>query len=151
MGKNKIQCISFDSCCWIGLIKGESEYLPLVPYLERIESGSIRVVISAMVLTEILPAHANHDDSDQFERIMELLDSSHIQIVDVTPILAKKARDYRVTHNLKAPDSIILATAVLSQVDILFTGDGKIPKGEMDGILVSEPKNLDPPDLFNQE
>jgi predicted nucleic acid-binding protein len=151
VGKTKNQVISFDSCCWIGLIKGETEYLPLVPYLERIESGSVQVVISAMVLAELLPAHKNHEDSVLFDRITELLDSPLVQIVDVTPILAKKARDYRVTYGLRAPDSIILATAVRSQVDVLFTGDGKIPKGKIEGILVSEPKNLEQPDLFNQE
>lgn len=151
MGKIKVQCISLDSCCWIGLIKGEERYLPLMPYLERIESGTVQVVISAMVLAELLPEHVNHENSDLFERIIELLDSPQVQMVDVSPIVAKKARDYRVAHGLKSPDSIILATAVLSQVDVLFTGDGKIPKGTIEGILVSEPKNLEEPDLFNQD
>jgi predicted nucleic acid-binding protein len=49
---------------------------------------------------------------------------AEIRLVDVSYDIAKEAARIRATTNLRTPDALIIATAVVSEADVLVTNDG---------------------------
>ena len=146
-----IHSVGFDSSCLIGLIQGDSDFLCLESTLEKIDSGLITLVLSTAIMVEVLPNDPRDTNLIMRHRIQQLLDSSKTKLVDLTPVVARKAVEYQRTYHLKSMDSIHLATAVIEQIDIFFVRDGKFPTEQfVDGIWISQPYNTDGEHLFNQ-
>ena len=46
-----------------------------------------------------------------------------VRLLDVTPPVIERATDLRVKYNLKTPDALHVATAILNNADVALTGD----------------------------
>lgn len=105
--------------------------------LNAVGRGEIDLVLSTASLVEVLPAHGS-DDPDMGSRrelVLESLESSRAESVDVSPPIARLAATYRGSIGpKKSMDAIHLATAVLAKVDALVTSDVKdFPTGTLVG------------------
>lgn len=144
MGRpESVERVLFDASCLIGVIKGEPAMQPLQSLLRAIEAGSVTVVESTAILAEVLPTHQTGDPQRR-QAILELLESSAVDLVDVSTVIARRAADLRMAHGLKTWDAIHLATGLVAQVDVVFVRDSRFPTGQtIDGVYVSEPFDVD--------
>lgn len=148
---SKIETASLDASALIGVIKGEEEFACLKSLLAAVDRGEIVLVESTAMLTEVLPKHGRDTPAGRLARqsARELLESPDTRLVDVSPVLARKAGDLRAKHGMTTWDAIHLATAILANVDVLVVRDHKFPKGPYEGVYVSGPFDLDEDKLFS--
>lgn len=153
MGRpDKIESALLDASALLGVVQGEEEFACLKSLLAAVDRGSVKLVESTAILTEVLPRHARDTDAHARARegIRALLESPETQLVDVSTAVARKAGDLRAKHaGLKTWDSIHLATAILARVDLLIVRDGKFPLGTYEGVYVSRPFDIDEDKLFS--
>ncbi len=70
-----------------------------------------------------------------------LTTSKGIDIFDITIGVAKEAAKIRAKYNLKTPDAIQLATAIIFGADLFLTNDGRLkPVTEIEIVVLSEVK-----------
>jgi predicted nucleic acid-binding protein len=140
---DEIRRALLDASCLIGIIAGDPAFAPLRSLLRAIDAGRVTLVESTAILTEVLPMHPD-GDATRRETIRNLLESPRTELIDVTTVVANRAADLRVVHNLKTWDAIHLATGIVSAVDVVFVRDSKFPTGQtIDGVYVSEPYDID--------
>jgi predicted nucleic acid-binding protein len=104
------------------------KYLPIAdPFFEAVERGDIRVVTSALTLTEV-PAYPFRRGSpsmaEQYSRI--LLNQRNLKTFPVSVGIATEAAALRADFGLMTPDSIQLATARMGGATTLLTNDTRI-------------------------
>ena len=129
-GSNK-PLIYFDSCIWIGMIKGEQRKDPTetaalagLPYI--LDKKEIIVVSSTLIKVEVLEADLTEQQANIFKQVLKR--KSVVQIVDATSPIMDKASEirnyYKTIRNSDSsaarqpstPDAIHLATAIHSTV-----------------------------------
>ncbi len=132
-----------DASCLIGIIAGDPAFAALQSLLRAVDEGSVTLVESTAILTEVLPTHPRGDLAKR-GIIQDLLESPRTELVDVTVVVARRAAELRVEHGLKTWDAIHLATGIVSSVDVVFVRDSKFPTGHtVDGVYVSNPYDID--------
>lgn len=102
----------------------------MLPYAELTSSlmaasvgGSIRLVISALTVAEILAGPYRHEDPSRVAVVQDFLQSlpnATIQPIDLA--IADRAAWLR-NHGLRMPDAIVMATAFVVGADALVTND----------------------------
>lgn len=92
--------------------------------ISEIEIGNFQVVLSAILFAEVFPHHKNNKLS--FAKFENLCAQFELRALDAR--IARKAVEYREKFNLKAPDAIHLATAVLYKAEYFCTTDKKLLK-----------------------
>lgn len=102
----------------------------MLPYVELTSSlmtasagGSIRLVISALTIAEILAGPYRHEDPSRVAAVQDFLQSlpnATIQPMDLA--VADRAAWLR-NHGLRMPDAIVMATAFVVAADALVTND----------------------------
>ena len=141
-----IRSVLLDASCLIGVIKGEPDMHCLQSLLVAIERGDVRLVESTAILAEVLPDHDSDDsgaDSTR-EAILSLLESTDVELVDVSVPVARKAADFRVRYGMRTWDAVHLATGVVAGVDVVMARDGKFPFDEtLEQVFVSKPFDID--------
>ena len=115
--------VYLDACVLIDYVKGEQRAETIRSTLAHIDKGSITLVSSTLMLTEVLPAHADDGDKHRAVRdaVRSLLVSPRTRLVDVDQAVAQRAADLRLAHRLKTPDAIHLATALIAGAQVMFT------------------------------
>lgn len=122
--------------------------------LEAAERGEIRIITSALTLTEVVHIKGRQRMDEQKESIIrDYFEKKYIILIDVNRKIAEFARKLIWKNSqLQPKDSIHVASAILSKVDALHTYDepllnlnGKIGEPPL---LIQEPK-LSQPDLDN--
>ncbi|HVX69974.1 MAG TPA: PIN domain-containing protein [Mycobacteriales bacterium] len=149
---DKIESALLDASSLIGVVQGEEEFACLKSLLAAVDRGTIKLVESTSILTEVLPHHARDSETHRRARegVLALLESPDTQLVDVNTIVARKAGELRAKHpGLKTWDAIHLATAILARVDVLIVRDSKFPEGDYEGVYVSRPFDIDEDKLFS--
>ncbi len=102
----------------------------MLPYVELTSSlmtasagGSIRLVICALTVAEILAGPYRHEDPSRVAVVQDFLQSlpnATIQPIDFG--IADRAAWLR-NHGLRMPDAIVMATAFVVAADALVTND----------------------------
>jgi predicted nucleic acid-binding protein len=94
-----------------------------------IESRPIRVISSAITLTEVLfyPIQLGRTDLENAYRDI-LSNTGVFQLWPVTTSIAERAARLRVEHNLRTPDALHLATAVLTGCEAFLTNDQRLKR-----------------------
>lgn len=122
--------IGLDTAPLIYYIEEHPAYLPFVePFFNAIDKGELTVVTSTITLLETLVYPLKQGRTDlvnQYEQI--LLNINGLQIIDLSPPIAKLAAQMRATYNLRTPDAIQLATAVNQGATYFFTNDRSLQK-----------------------
>jgi predicted nucleic acid-binding protein len=147
---DKVRSASLDASALLGVITGDPDFACLKSLLAAVDRGEVRLVESSAMLTEVRPRHARDTSARAYARqtVLELLESPETSLVDVSTVVARKAGDLAAEHNLKTWDAVHLATAILSGADVLVVRDGRFPKGDVEGVWVTEPFDLNEDNLL---
>lgn len=100
--------------------------------LEKIddeEDDEFKAVISIIAITELsVGYHKNNEIKEKNEFISGLYSNKKYRISDLGLNISDKAAELRVKINLKLPDCLIIATALVEGCDALITNDSKFDK-----------------------
>jgi len=136
--------IMLDSCVLIDTIqKTPGRYCFIEPYVKEAEAGKLFIVLSVVSLAEVCYLKERHKEGvsmdDQIREIEEWLDREYIRTINVDRRIARRAARLRSPDgsNLKTPDAIVVATALVAGVPKLFTFDGA---GRRSGLLQLDQK-----------
>lgn len=114
---------------------------------QRIESGDINAVISALVFAELLiPAYRANEEKRAETLIYLLSDFPNLQIIPLSVEISAEAARLRAMHDIRTPDAIHAATAINAGARGIITNDRgflKITK-QMDIYLFDASKKIIP-------
>lgn len=121
--------VSLDSMIFIYLFEEDNRYIKKVKILfENIESGLLRAVTSIITPLEVLSApklEKHPDKQSAFSRFFQK--TPNLTIQDVSwEIMEKAASIRRKNPRLRAPDSLQIATAIISGSKVFITNDKKL-------------------------
>jgi predicted nucleic acid-binding protein len=121
----RAQTLALDTSAFIYHLEDHSLYGPRVlPVFRRIEQGRCNAVTSTLTLLEVLVQPYRDDDESRRIAITGLLASfPRIRWVDLDLAVADRAAALRARYNLRVPDAIQVATAILAGADMLLTND----------------------------
>lgn len=125
--------VLMDSSALIAYIADEPGADRLGDLMDMIRGGSAQLVVSVLVLAEVYKrsdakdASERHRYNEKLDDILMRLESRSVVLLDVTPPVAKKATDFRLSHKMKVPDAVHLATALLNRCDWLVSFDRDFP------------------------
>ena len=117
--------VTIDTAPIIFLLEDNQEFLPhYLPLFEKIEAGEYRAVISVITLAEILAGPLKHDNEIMADRYYSALTAhANIRVKEMDTELSFMAARIRTRYNLKLPDAIQVATAILTGSSALITHD----------------------------
>jgi len=119
------EVVGLDTAPLIYFIEENPVYLHLVdPFFEAVVRGEIRVVTSALILTEVLSHPIKRKDHLLAQRYSDLLlNTQGLTTMPVSVDIASEAATLRAIHRLKTPDAIQLAAAKLGGATAFLTND----------------------------
>jgi len=95
--------------------------------LEEVEEGTVAAFTSTITLTEILTKPIR-EGNETLEKRYRLL-FTHFPNLTVVPVnvnVAERAAYLRGKYGLKMPDALIVASAIVSEVDLFITNDQRL-------------------------
>jgi predicted nucleic acid-binding protein len=111
------------------------------------ERGELRVVTSALTLTEVIKIKGKPLSASAEDRIRAFFEHEWLIVRDVDRFIAEQARDFIWKHNLQPYDSIHLATAYRMKLRHLDTYD-RADLGKLDGRIGSPVMKIGEPPLI---
>ena len=126
LGQHSI--IALDTCIFIYHLEENKKYLPYTELLleKLLPQGKINATCSALVLTELLIRPMREKRLDlvlSYKALM--IGFPHLSIISVDPQVAEQAAYFRSAYNQKTPDSIHLASALVSGATLIIGNDRK--------------------------
>lgn len=141
---SKASTITLDSMIFIYLFEEDKRYIKKVKSLfKNIEQGSLRACTSMITPLEVLSARKLNKYPDKrlaFSRFFQKTPNLVVYNVD-WDIMEKSADLRRSNPSLRTPDSIQIATAIISKSKLFITNDEKlinIRAGALKKMLISE-------------
>lgn len=121
------ECIGIDTNCFIFQFESDHypQQAPLAQELfELIQSGNVRGVTSPVTITEVmtLPRRLGLEDV-AYQYKMLLMNFPNLEIRNITPEVADRAAGLRAIYNLKTPDALQTATALVAGANAFVTFD----------------------------
>jgi len=151
-----VKRVYWDSCAWIGLIRGEADKVIACQYvLDEAKAGRIQIWTSALTIAEVYKVKCGGAQTalpaDKEQAFLDLLSQDFVVRVAVTVEIATFARALLRQYLNKPNDAIHLATAALNNLDEFHTYDkndilpldGKIKR--VDGELLKVKRPPEPP------
>ena len=132
--------VALDTSVWIYHFEGSTAFGPAADsVLETIAQGRVEAVASELVLLELLVAPLKKGAQDVADEIeLALSHFPHLQLAPVTRAVLLRAAEIRARYGMRAPDAIMLATAVESGATLAVTNDDAWRKvKEIDVLLLS--------------
>lgn len=98
------------------------------PFFEAIAHGEFTAITSIMTLLEVLVHPIRHNDVKLIQRYRDLLlDTRGLKTVFLSQEIAEEAARLRAFHNIRTPDSIQMATAIVEKASFFLTNDTSLP------------------------
>ncbi len=117
--------IVVDSAPIIYYLENHSRFADrFAPFFEAAENGQLEIAISAITLAEVLAGplqHGNELLAAQYERV--LTSATGWRVVSINQQVAVQAARLRAVYNLRLPDAIQIASAVVVGAHALVTHD----------------------------
>ena len=134
--------IGLDTAPLIYFVEEHPVYLPQVdPFFEAMGRGDIEVVTSTLTLLEVLVRPYMRGDRYLVAQYSEMiLKTRHLSAIPVSPEIAAEAARIRATHQTATPDSIQLATALVTGATCFLSNDDDLP--EIPGLTLVVLKRL---------
>lgn len=136
----------FDTAPLIYYIERNKRYFePMDAIVEHIESHSLTCVSAVITLTEVLvhPIREGAEDVEQKYRDI-LTQNAILQLMPVTIQVAELAARLRVNYNLRTPDALHMAAAIVSGCGVFLTNDKDLKRVENVRVLVLDDVELVP-------
>lgn len=106
----------------------------------------LRGFASTIAVAEVLVQPLRTNNKDLTERYEAVLSDSHsFQLEPVTVAVGRRAADLRARYNLRTPDALHVATAIVSGCDAFLTNDADIKQVTEINVLVLDELELDTP------
>lgn len=119
-----VRLVCFDTNALIYLQNAVEPYFPFMDaFFVSIKAGERRGVVSVVTETELLVGPIRAGDPISLNKVSTTLSHRNVRIVVVDREVAREAARIRAAHDLKLPDAIIVATAVVSGCDALVGND----------------------------
>lgn len=121
----KDQKIAIDSMIFIYAFEAHPTYVSFLRrFFSSIEKGEIAAVTSTVTITECLTHPYRMKDYPLAIQYMMLFKNfPHLLVFPVTDDIAERAARLRANQNLKKPDALQVATALLSGSNFFLTND----------------------------
>jgi predicted nucleic acid-binding protein len=122
--------IGLDTSPFIYLFEHHSHYFPLAEELFiHLKSPDVTGITSIITLIETC-VQPQRDGRTDLVQIYEktLLNSQQVQMVDIDPILAKRAIQLRVKYGFRVPDALQLSAALEQGATLFITNDRRLAK-----------------------
>ena len=123
--KLKNAVVFLDTAPLIYFIEGHSGYQDKLAKLFKLnDENHLKFITSAITLLEVLVKPTKDGETkivDQYKMILTNADG--IDIFDITTQIAVKAADLRAKYNIRTPDALQIATAVIYESDYFLTND----------------------------
>jgi predicted nucleic acid-binding protein len=129
--------VLFDTYALIAYFQDEPSANKIARYLNRIETGRMVGYVSCVSVTEIL-SRIGTIDARKASMILAYLEGSLMQMLPLGYIEARHAGNLRIKYrNLKlsTADVLIIASAMLRNIEIVVTGDDAWKKVEEISVL----------------
>ncbi len=122
--------IALDTMIFIYAFEEQPVFLPLLkPFFREVEKGRIIAVTSTLTLAECLVQPFRAKAIELAARYKTLFrDFPHLSIIPVTEEIAERAAWLRAQYQMKTPDAIQLATALVTGSHVFLTNDEGVPK-----------------------
>jgi len=134
------QIVGLDTAPLIYFIEQHPDYLERVrAFFTAMDAGNFRVVTSSLTLTEVLvhPLRSGYTDLAETYRDI-LLNQENLRTVSVSSEIAEVAAQLRSTQNLRTPDAIQIATALIGHATFFLTNDRRLSSMASLQVLVLE-------------
>ena len=140
----KDDLICWDSSVLISWLRGDEDAdrnRATRAVVQHVESGTSRLVVSTLLYVEVLESRMPAGAIEQFKKFMQ--NRRMIEIIAVDIRVAEKAQAIRniSSRNLKTPDAVHIATAILSGAKLFHTFDeGLLRLGgtdDVDGLSIT--------------
>lgn len=128
-----IKRLALDTAPLIYYIEKDANYFDSMKKIMRYISRSTHITAYASVMTlkEVLVKPLTSGDTalaEEYESI--LTDNDQLQLMEVTPAIARKAAELRAIYKkgLKPLDAVHVATAIVSECEVFLTNDDELKK-----------------------
>jgi predicted nucleic acid-binding protein len=143
MGEVKLENVStvaLDTAALIYYVEAHPTYCSLVePVIEAIDKAEVIGITSTITLLEVLVLPFREGNSVLAQEYRSILLHSNLRLISLTYDIAEKAAEIRARHNLRTPDSVQVATAILNNADLLIANDKKWKKiTEVNVVILDE-------------
>jgi predicted nucleic acid-binding protein len=110
---------------------------------QYVHNGSLFAVTSVITLTETLPEPIREKDAALETNYHELfLNTYNLRLISVSAGIASRAAHLRAQYNLKTPDALQIAAAVVSGCEAFLTNDLTIKRVQEISVLVLDELEL---------
>jgi len=123
-----VKTVGVDTMVFIYLLEGNKTYLPLVKWLfELIEKGRIKIVSSYISYLETFSSPLlDLKRLDLYRRFF--LTSKNLVLKEIDQPTADWAASLRRSYQLRTPDAIQIASAIISKADLFISNDKSCKK-----------------------
>jgi len=121
--------VGLDTPPFIYFIEEHPKYLSIVqPVFAAIANSKLRGVTSALTLLETLVQPYRVGNAPLAEQYEAFLTRSHgLRCEEITSAVLRAAAQLRAAYNIKTPDAIHLATALVANCSVYLTNDRDLP------------------------
>lgn len=134
LNRHSIICIDSPVLIYhLELIKPYDELTRIL--IKKIAGNQTTCFISALTITELLTKPYRLKDREKinlFEMFIRSIPNTIIKSIDYD--ISKKAASLRGEYNLRTPDALVLATAIVTGSDLFITNDIALKRFKIDGI-----------------
>lgn len=137
LGRN----VFLDTAPLIYFIEGHSEYQEVLSRVfDANEKKDFIFITSSITLLEVLVKPLKDGNTKLAEQYKNILTNAPgIELLDVTHDVAIKAAELRAKYNLRTPDSIQIATAIVTKASSFLTNDVRLKSvGELKIVALGE-------------
>ena len=110
-------------------VERNASYTKLIdPFFEAIRLNKFTVITSVTTLLEVLVFPIRRNDKELVQKYQNILSNSRqMSVLTVDRDIAEQAAFLRATYNLRTPDAIHMATAIVSNAKYFLTNDLSLP------------------------
>lgn len=134
----KGKSVFIDTAPFIYFIENSSRYHQIVkPVISLIDSCKAKGITSTITLLEVLVQPAREGKrkvAEQYKAI--LLDSVGLTTLEISHQISEKAAYLRAKHNLRTPDALQIAAALVAKADYFLTNDATLKKVKEIKVLI---------------
>lgn len=144
-----VRQLAFDTAPLIYFVERHPSYFDRMLFIMRyVDRGLIAGVVSTMALTEVLVQPLRAGNATLTERYEAILSNSRdFRLEAVTSTVARQAAELRARYNLRTPDALHVATAIIAGCDAFLTNDSNIKRVNEISIFVLDELELDTPNV----
>lgn len=125
-----INKLFIDTAPFIYFIEEHKKYLTFIkPIFTKIDNFNIIATTSTITVIEVLVQPIKEGNKNLENKYLEILKhNANLEIIPIDINIAEKAAEIRSKYDIKTPDAIQIASAIVHNCDSFFTNDTKLKR-----------------------